>query len=336
MARWYRIIVGGTTFDATNNPTALQVEMDISVSPTNAPNIGQGAWCRVWGIPLQTVLTANQFTGQQIKVYGGMQRGLPLSNPNEQGLLVQGTVLPCLGNWTGVNMYLDFFIKLGTLGNQTVPGAANIVHNWPANHPLSTAIKNALQTAFPGFTPNINISPNLVRPNDERGFYQTLGQYATFLFNASHDIMKTPGYLGVQVSVQGNTITVSDGTQTQTGAKTINPWDLIGQPIWTGTNTAQWRTTMRGDFNVGDMVTLPKSLATLTAVGSVASGSGTNIIQGTFRIQGIRHVGNFRNPDGSAWCSIFDGTQPTPGSGGAGGASTGSVGGSASNVVPLT
>jgi hypothetical protein len=76
MARWYKIVLGGgTTFDATNNPAALQVELDIAVSPNAAPNVGQGAWCRVWGIPLQTVLTANQFTNQTIQVYGGCSRG---------------------------------------------------------------------------------------------------------------------------------------------------------------------------------------------------------------------------------------------------------------------
>jgi len=301
------------------DPNALQVELDIAVSPDAAPNVGQGAWCRVWGIPLQTVLTAN-LTNQTIQVYRGMQQGMPLSNPNEQGLLVQGIVRPALGNWTGTNMYVDFYITPGTLGNPTVPGAANIVHNQPAQQPLSTAIKNALQTAFPGFTANINISPNLVRPNDEHGFYQSLGQYATFLNNTSHDIMKTAGYMGVQVSVQGNNINVSDGTtQGQTGGATINAWDLIGQPIWTGTNTAQWRTVMRGDFKVFDTATLPKTLATLTPIGGgQVSGQGINIIQGSFMIQHIRHVGSFRNPDGSAWCTIFDGTQPTAGSGGIG------------------
>src|ERR1700677_225610 len=211
MARWYKIIVGGTTSAATGDPNALQVELDIAVSPTAAPNVGQGAWCRVWGIPLQTVLTANQFTNQQIQVFGGMSAGLPLANPNEQGLLVQGVVLPALGNWTGTNMYVDFYITPGTLGNSTVPGAANIVHNQPAQQPLSTAIKNALQTAFPGFTANVNISSNLVRPNDEHGFYQSIGQYATFLFNASHDIMKTAGYPGVQVSVQEPRLTSATG-----------------------------------------------------------------------------------------------------------------------------
>jgi hypothetical protein len=315
MGRWYKIIVGGTTFAATGDPNALQVELDIAVSPTAAPNVGQGAWCRVWGIPLQTVLTANQFTDQQIQVFGGMSAGLPLANPNQQGLLVQGTVLPALGNWTGTNMYVDFYITPGTLGNSTVPGAANIVHNQPAQQPLSTAVKNALQTAFPGFTANVKISPQLVRPNDEHGFYQSIGQYATFLLNASHDIMKTAGYQGVQVAVQGNNINVYDGTQSQSAAKTINAWDLIGQPIWTGKQTAQWRTVMRGDFQVGDMATLPKTLATLTPIGGgQVSGQGINVIQGTFMIKGIRHVGSFRNPDGSAWCTIFDGVQPTSGS----------------------
>ena len=142
---------------SSDYPNALQVELDIAVSPTAAPNVGQGAWCRVWGIPLQTVLTANQFTDQQIQVFGGMSAGLPLANPNQQGLLVQGTVLPALGNWTGVNMYIDFYITPGTLGNPTVPGAANIVHNQPAQQPLSTAVKNALQTAFPGFKANVRI-----------------------------------------------------------------------------------------------------------------------------------------------------------------------------------
>jgi hypothetical protein len=134
MARWYKIMVGGTTFDATGDPNALQVELDITVAQFAVPHPGQAAWCRVWGIPLQTVLTANQFTNQQIQVFGGMSAGLPLANPNEQGLLVQGVVLPALGNWTGTNMYVDFYITPGTLGNPTVPGAANIVHNQPAQH----------------------------------------------------------------------------------------------------------------------------------------------------------------------------------------------------------
>jgi hypothetical protein len=81
MARWHKIIIGGTTFAATGDPNALQVELDITVAQFAVPHPGQAAWCRVSGIPLQTVLTANQFTNQQIQVYGGMQQGLPRRRP---------------------------------------------------------------------------------------------------------------------------------------------------------------------------------------------------------------------------------------------------------------
>jgi hypothetical protein len=321
--RWYKIVVGGSggqTWDATGDPNALNIELDLAVTYHNAPANGNSSFVRVWGIPLQALLNARQFNNSPISIYGGMQQGLPLANPNQQGLLVQGIVYPALGNWRGTDMTLDFYIKVGADGAPNVPGAANLVHNQPAQQPMSTAITNALQTAFPGFTANVKISPNLVRPNDEHGFYQTLGQYATFLNDASHDIMKTTGYLGVQVSVQGKTINVVDGTQGQTGAKTINPQDLIGQPIWTNVKTCQFMTVMRGDINVGDTITLPTSLATLTtnAAPAAPGGTNTNIVQGSFLIQNVHHVGNFRQPDWSSWCTIFDGIQGA--SSGAGGA----------------
>jgi hypothetical protein len=310
--RWYKIVAGSETYDATGDPNALNIELDLNVTYYHAPANGNSSFARVWGIPLQTILTANKFNNQPISVYGGMQQGLPLANPNQQGLLIQGIIFPALGNWVGTDMTLDFFIRVNDKGSPTVPGAANIVHNWPQGQPLATAIQNTLKIAFPGFSYKIQISPNLVRPNDERGFYQTLGQYATFLFNASHDIIKTKGYHGVRLNVQGNTINVTDGTQGQTGQKQINPWDLIGQPIWTGVNTCQFKTVMRGDINVGDTITLPTSLAQLTPAAGTAVGSpNTNLIQGSFFIQNVRHVGNFRQPDWSSWCSVFDGYQPT-------------------------
>jgi hypothetical protein len=321
--RWYKIVVGGSggqTWDATGDSNALNIELDIAVTYHNAPANGNSSFVRVWGIPLQTLLNARQFNNSPISIYGGMQQGLPLANPNQRGLLVQGIVYPALGNWRGTDMTLDFYIKVGAEGDPTVLSAANLVHNWPAKQPLSTAVQNALQTAFPGFTANVQISPNLVRPNDEHGFYQTLGQYATFLNQASHDIVKTSGYLGVQVSVQGKTINVFDGTQAQTGAKSINPQDLIGQPIWTNVKTCQFMTVMRGDINVGDTITLPTSLAQLTtnAAPAAPGGTNTNIVQGSFLIQNVHHVGNFRQPDWASWCTIFDGAQPPSSSGGIG------------------
>ena len=128
--RRYKVVVGsggsGMTWDATGDPNALNVELDLAVTFHNAPENGNSCFVRVWGIPLQTILTANQFNNMPILVYAGMQQGLPLANPSQQGLLIQGTVFPCLGNWRLTDMTLDFYIKVGADGAPNVPGAANL------------------------------------------------------------------------------------------------------------------------------------------------------------------------------------------------------------------
>jgi hypothetical protein len=308
--RWYKIITPGATWDATNDSSALNVELDLTVGALHAPANGNSSFVRVWGISRQTILSANKFNNLPITVFGGMQQGLPLANPRQQGLLVQGIIFPCLGNWVETDMTLDFFIRIGTAGAPNVPQAANVIHNWPAGQPLSNAIQQALKTAFPRFTPVINISSQLIRPNNEWGFYQTLGQYASHLFVVGHDIIKTPGYQSVQMSVQGNKIIVNDGSQQTTGSVQINPWDLVGQPVWTGTISIQFKTVLRGDISLFSQVTLPPTLSTLTSAAGTAVGvNNSNIIQGTFVVQSIRHTGNFRQPDWGSWCTTFDAIQ---------------------------
>ena len=304
--RWYKIVTPSQTWDATGDPNALNVEMDIPVAPEHLPK--SGAFARVWGIPLQTLLQAKQFNSQPINVYGGMQRGLPLANPAQQGLLCKGTVYPALGNWVNTDMTLDFYIPFAG-GLVSVPKAANVIHNWPKGQPLANAIKQALQTAFPGMTPVINISPKLVLNYTDTGFYQSLGQYATYVFNISRSIMNSADYHGVQIWPRGDKLMVQDAP-TQGGAKKVDFQDLIGQPIWTGPKTIQFKTVMRGDFDVLDPITLPPAMATLTAAsGTQIGGSASNIIQGTFTIQTMRHTGNFRQPDWPSWCTTFEANQ---------------------------
>ncbi len=305
--RWYKVTAGDQTWDATSDPNALNVELDISQYAYHTTN--NKSYLRVWGIPLSMILSAKQFNQKSIKVSAGMQKGLPLANPNQQGLLAQGTVFPCVGNWVNTDMTLDFYFA-PAVGNTTVQGSANVTHNWQARTQLKTAVQQTLQTAFPQLTPKINISPNLVLNYTDTGIYQSLVQYAQYIHTISKNIITDSKYQGVAISIKGNTITVQDATTQQSGPKTINFQDLIGQPIWTGLNTAQWKTVMRGDFDIGDVAKLPKSQATLTsAAGPQLQGSqSSNIIQGSFIITAIRHVGNFRQSDWPSWCSIFDGT----------------------------
>src|ERR1700739_2983613 len=143
--RFYRIVAGNTTFDATNDPNALNCELDIPVAAEHLPK--SGAFARVWGIDRQTLLNAKSFNKQTIQVFGGMQQGLPLANPAQQGLLVQGSIFPALGNWVGTDMTLDFYI-VAPLGEGNPAKPANIVHNWQQGQPLSQAIQSALGSAF--------------------------------------------------------------------------------------------------------------------------------------------------------------------------------------------
>lgn len=57
---------------------------------------------------------------------------------------------------------------------------------------------------------------------------------------------------------------------------------------------------MRGDLNVSDIVKLPPGQVT-TQAQSFSQFRQASAIQGTFMIQKIRHVGNFRQPQGAAW-----------------------------------
>jgi hypothetical protein len=294
------------TWDATGDPYALNVELHIPVAAEHLPKAG--AFCRVWGIDLQTLLNARSFNSQPIQVFGGMQAGLPLANPAQQGLLVNGTIMPALGNWVNTDMTLDFYIK-GAFGLPTPTHPANVSHNWPKGTPMSQAVRQALTTAYPGYQVRMSISPSLVLPNDEQGIYQTIGQYATYLNGVSKSIITTPNYQGVYVSASdvNKTITVQDGTQAPTQGGQIVFTDLIGQPIWTGPRTVQFKTVMRGDINIGDTITLPPSLATLTeGVNPAGNLSQSNLIQGSFRVTQMLHTGNFRQPDWQSWASTFD------------------------------
>src|SRR3974390_1161091 len=207
--RYYKIDIddGGTVFtslngDGSTDPAALQVELDIPVAPYATP-AGAG-WVRVWGVPLQQIAQTKDLNNKSVKVYGGMAKGLPLANPAQAGLLVQGTIYPAFGNWIGTDQTLDLIIPppFGTSGGQGAPPGgqvANIVHNWKQGTPLSSAIKSALQTAFPTYTVNVSIGSNLSLPRNDVGYYETMGQYASHLKNLSQRLKKSPSYIGVKV-----------------------------------------------------------------------------------------------------------------------------------------
>ncbi len=302
--RYYRIEIEGgrvfTSFEGGKSlPGALNVELDIPVISYASP-MGAGI-VRIWGISLEDIGQASDFNGKQIKVFGGMQKGLPLANPSQSGLLVQGYIFQAFGNWIGTDMTLDFIIQPGT---GTLAKPKNFSFNWKKGDKLDAAIKATLSTAFPDMKQDVQISDKLVLDYDAPGFYQTLTQFATYIEQASKSIVGGD-YPGVSILVNENTIIARDGTGAS-NPKQIQFQDMIGQPTWIDPLSVQFKAVMRADLKVSDSVTFPPAVATSSASGNSPLVNAKSVFQGTFQIKQVRHVGNFRQRDAASWVTVID------------------------------
>lgn len=303
----YTSFVNGKTL-----PGAWNVELDVPVIGAATP-MGS-ALARVWGISRQEIGQANDLAGKNISIYGGMQKGLPLANPAQAGLLVKGFIFQAFGNWIGTDQTLDLVINPGSAtssspgGSGTLAHPKNLVLNWTAGTPLADALKSTLSTAFPGTTATINIDAGIVRSNDEVGYFPTLEQLAIYVRRTSRDIIKTKGYAGVTIVPNQNSFSVFDGTQQQAASqpKQIAFQDLIGQPTWIEAPNISIKTVMRADLNVGDSIMLPQTITTNTQQASSSLVNQQASFQGGFIVISMRHVGNFRQPSADAWVTVME------------------------------
>lgn len=296
-------------------PGALNIELDVQVATFATPS-AVASYVRIWGISLREISQAMELAvrpalnrpGMSIAIYAGMQKGLPLANPAQSGLIVQGQIFQAFGNWIGVEQTLDLILQpdVGSPGSPK-----NISLNWKAGTPLAQAIANTLATAFPGFAANIKISPNLVLSYDVNGYYQTLAQFAQLVKATSVNIIGGTAYQGVDIFLKEKAFSIYDGT-TPTTPKTISFFDLIGQPTWIAPAVINLKCPMRADLNVGDYITLPKSIVTTTAAAQASLANLKPTFQGTFQITTLRHVGNFRQPSADSWCTVIDAAQTQP------------------------
>jgi hypothetical protein len=309
----YTSFVNGQTLDA-----AWDCELDIPVIDA-ATSQGFGL-LRIWGISNQEISQANNLNGKNIAVFAGMAKGLPLANPAQAGLLVQGSILQCFGNNIGVDRTLDFVIS-NLLATASSPGGIgtlktpkNIVLNWKAGQTLATALATTLATAFPGVQQSIAISNSIVRPSDDVSFFPTLELLAQYCRQVSFDIVKTSGYAGVSIVPSNGAIAVYDGSSPQTQTTMIAFQDLIGQPTWIDNGVIQFKTVMRADLNLTSSkgIMLPPTQIINTAAANSYILNQQLTFQGGFDLISARHVGHFRQPSADAWCSIFEAAPRAP------------------------
>ena len=302
----YGSFLNGKTLSA-----AWNVEINIPVVEAGLPS--GDAWVRVWGISLQEIAQASDLNNMLISVYGGMQKGLPLANPAQAGLIAQGYILQAFGNWIGVDQTLDLIIQPGpppTGAALTTPTPRNLVLNWLAGQQLSTALGNTLSAAYPGVQQQVNVSSKLVRADNVVGYYASLEQLAQFVKSVTRQQLGGT-YPGVGITLANNTLTVSDGT---TAGTTASPQvqlafqDLIGQPTWVNSPNISVKTVMRADLKVGSQFKLPPAIITNTAQAASYITNQKAAFQGGFMVQSMFHYGNFRQPDAASWVTVIEGT----------------------------
>lgn len=288
---------------------AQTIELDICSFTVDSP-VSAGM-IKIWGPTKKQISQVSDFNYAPIKVYAGMQKGLPLASAavadNQKGLIGSGIIIQSFGNWQGVNQTLDFVIVPSQVGTQSDP--ANISFNWKKGDSLSDAIRSVIITAYPDFKePKINISPNLVLGQDMPFVYQTMTQFGQFIRRVSQSILGG-NYQGVLITQNNNQYIVFDETdKTDQKVTTIKNQDLIGQVTWLGVQKIQFSTVMRADLTLTSVVSLP-TIAGLTAITNAQSASNVRsatTFSGIWKIVNIRHIGNSRSPDPQAWVSTFE------------------------------
>lgn len=319
MSRYYKVEISDATsgnvvrtwtsyLNGQTDPGALDIELDLPVAGFAQPMGGSGASVTIWGISLQDIAQAKNFNpdlnaGKSfgIKVYGGMQKGLPLANPQQSGLLASGTIFQAFGNWvsTDQNLVFIFFSEFGT---------KNLSVTWKQGSKMADVITSTLQTAFPGYTSDIQISDSLVFPQDIPAHYTTIATFARWVQQTSASILNPPGSTGiaragVDIILKDKKFVVRDDTTPQQ-PKTISFTDLMGQPTWYGPHQISVNLVMRGDISVLDYIKLPPTQMT-TLPASQSQSKGQSVFQGVFRVNQMRHVGRYRAPFGEAWITTL-------------------------------
>jgi hypothetical protein len=311
------------------NPGALNVEFEIPFGNLTDPS-SNSSWLRIWGLGLQDIGNAADLNGLSISVSAGMSRGLPLANPAQAGLIMQGTIFQAYGNWINTDQTIDinFFPAAAPVQPASSSSASNLASDpnltsalsgaptraagvsfsWKASQPLSSAISNALSIAMPGYAQDLEISEKLVQNFDATGVYQSLGQFADHINKLSRSIIGG-SYRGVTMAVNGSTVRVFDGSVSAPAGsvKQIAFQDMIGQPTWQDDATISLKLVLRADIKMGDVISIPPTQWT-TSSGSAAfaqqqykSPDNSSSFSGNYRVINGQHHANFRQGDAASW-----------------------------------
>jgi hypothetical protein len=119
--------VAGAQWDSwvhgQNDPGAQQVEFQIEEYRPNLPT--ENSTLTIYGVSFDQIKQSANLVGKPIAIYGGMKPGLPIATVQSAhaGLLMQGQIIKCWGNWIGTEMSLGMsFAPAGYTSAQSSGG----------------------------------------------------------------------------------------------------------------------------------------------------------------------------------------------------------------------
>lgn len=329
MARLYTIAVTGPagtnpilaqTFSSVPggkyDPGALNVQLDL-VSTVAAVPAGN-CTITIDGIPLSLLQQPANFRGLNVTVSGGMfappGNQFQLIVPKQAGILLTGQIFQSFGNWVGNEMNLNFVV---VASGYTFARPGNFVFQWQQGQSLVQAITNTLNTAY-GNPKIINQVGGSYAPQGTTsipaGKYGTLQDFAQFI----KKLTASANSNGVDIAAQVNgSFLLFDNLASNVGTVTLNFTDLIGQPRWVDVETVQFQTVMRADIQVGTKVMFPAGIQSIPGIVTQSAAALPGVLkyktsfQGGVIVNAVRHIGNFRDADGTSWSSIFQAVPTT-------------------------
>lgn len=321
------VMVGSTPttlgpFDTTKTPSYGQhIEFDVLIQGYDT--VTSGLVIAIFGLPVEFLREDNNLRGYQFTLSAGFQAGLPLANPDQRGIVMQGTVYTSYANFIGTNQCLILNCITQQFDNvlssyPIVPIVFNGKEKDKLSDVLLIALKNAYSTEkYPDLIFDIKISDKLILTEDMWGLYEGgLQQLAIAMRSLSKGLYQNISYDGVRMTMQGNKIIVWDNDYKPQNIKVvpIKLQELIGQPSWLSVNTMTFKCQMRADINVSDYIKLDKSPYStqerifFSSSSQIFNYARNNLtFSGMFQIRSVRHVGQYQNPDANnAWVTIYE------------------------------
>lgn len=310
-------------FDASLTPTyALDLDFDFNLVSYDV--VTSGSLVTLYGIPISFLYQAVNFVGANITLSGGFGKGLPLSNPSNSGILLYGTVYDAYANWEGTSQSLNWVVN-ALVCKSDIPYYQNTLQEAPESinfsvlrgQPIQPAISMAISQAFPDYELSVNIdNSRLIASENYNITSSSMPSFASNIKQISQQLIKDPDYFGVNIALNGRTITVYDNTNPNLQRVIqLEAYEIIGQPTWLQYPNISVKVPLRGNIRVSDIIQLPmgtdqaNSILNISQQNSFSRARSMTAFNNRFVVISVRHIGGYQKADANNnWVTILEAT----------------------------